>query len=551
MPAPPPAGRSARPRVLNESTSANLPLVPLQTLVVCILTLAQALCEKKYYPYQVQFAYRLIESILLRDGETVTALLARQSGKTDAIASVVAAILVIVPWLAKKYPNDWRLNLTDDDGRDRGYSRGIRIGIYAPRMDQAQIMFERVRLYLATKTARQVLLELRYTIDVSNGNTIKISNGSRSICESASEQSKIEGETHDLLIIEEAQDVSDIKVKKSLHPMVSSRNGTIVKIGTATSQRCDFYDSIKTNERTELAGGKQNHFFYPYTICERYNSLYRVYIEKEKVRIGEDSDEFQMSYGCRWLFERGMFITQEQLFHKDIALCHTDLFSNLYPFGLPTLPQYSIVAGIDWGKMYDSTVLTLMAVDWNEPLESFIFKDAKVGETEVTLYKSHIINWEEWQGDNYEIQFHEICNKLLSLGSHLKRVVMDANTAGQPLFDRMESVFADRGVDMVPFNFHEKQKSDAYKSLYGAFCGKRITFPAAPAVRKFSAYRKFVHQMLELRKTYKKALMSVSHPDEKNAHDDYPDSLVLAHWGTLMPTTDAELTFSDSNFLLR
>ena len=41
---------------------------------------------------------------------------------------------------------------------------------------------------------------------------------------------------------------------------------------------------------------------------------------------------------------------------------------------------------------------------------------------------------------------------------------------------------------------------------------------------------KFRQQMLDLQQEYKGQLLSVHHPDDPNAHDDYPDSWALAEW---------------------
>jgi hypothetical protein len=41
---------------------------------------------------------------------------------------------------------------------------------------------------------------------------------------------------------------------------------------------------------------------------------------------------------------------------------------------------------------------------------------------------------------------------------------------------------------------------------------------------------KFKQQMLDLQQEYKGQLLSVHHPDDPNAHDDYPDSWALAEW---------------------
>lgn len=463
---------------------------------------------------------------------------------TELIGAIVAAILIILPSLARQYPDDWHLNITDENGVYRGFMLGVHIGIYAPRMDQSAIMFERVKHSLETDTAKKVLGELRIALEVSNGNCVRLSNGSSVLCQSASEQSKIEGATHHLLIAEEAQEISDLKMKKSLHPMVSATGGTIVKVGTATTTKCDFYTAIKHNERTQLVTGLRNHFFYPYTVGMQFNSLYKKVVEREKVRLGEASDEFRTSYCGEWIFERGMFATLEQLFNRDIAQ-ENGIWSSRYATGAFDARNHSVVAGIDWGSSSDSTVVTALAVDWTTPLESARGFTLQGGSYSYTYYPKHVIDWLEFVGDNYEIQFWNVINYLKGIKG-LKKVVTDSNTCGKPIYDRLAATLAGSGIDVVEFNFQPKIKSDGYKSLYSDICGRRITFPAGAGHRN-SNYLRFVQQMLDLRKTYKSGLMQVAHPEEKDAHDDYPDSLMMAAWGANDATDGNGVDFSGKN----
>ncbi len=531
------AGKAHQGKVLDQKNHDPAKQLSTADLVTMVVTLAQTLAEKKFYPYQIELAYRLVESVLLHDGDVITALMSRQVGKTETLGSLVAAVAIIFPKLAKDYPDDWKFNITDSQGSYRGYADGVRIGIYAPKLEQANIMFERVKKSLETDTAIQILRELGITLETKNGNTIRLSNGSRIMSETASVQSKIEGETHHLLVCEECQDIDDNKIKKSLHPMVASTMGTIVKIGTATTRKCDFYTSIKINERMAMTvNGKKNHFFYPYTVCQQYNSMYAKYIEKERIRLGETSDEFRTSYCCEWIFERGMFVTDKQLFNVHVV--QTDgIFSLLYPHA--AFPRrlfqegYSLIASIDWGRQHDSTVLTLGAVNWNAPCDSG-YTMGENGEVMYNLYKKHVLNWVEFVGDNYEHQWGEIQLYLDRLPL-LRKIITDSNTCGQPQFDRLAAHYRPRGVDVEEFNFNAHLKSDGYKSFYADICGKRFTFPAADSVRRTIEYTKFVNQMLDLKKEYSENIMKVAHPDEKGAHDDFSDSSMLFCWGANTP----------------
>jgi len=526
-------------KVLNESSHEAGGQIDVRQVVLRVVMLAQALSGKKYYPYQIEFGSRVVEAFLERKSDVVTALISRQSGKTEVLSSVVAALSLIFPVLARKYQSSWHLNLTSEQGVYQGFRDGVKIGIYAPRRHQAETMFNRCKLCFETDAGKKILRELKLNVSENNGTTLRLTNGSRILCESASEQSKIEGETHQLLIAEEAQDINDKKMNKSLSPMLSSTKGTMVMIGTATAKPCAFYYTIKYNERLFYNDGPKNHFFYPHTICESYNSLYRDYVAAEKLKLGEDSDEFRMSYGCEWIFERGMFLTEQQLFHPQVALLGGP-FSSIFRFGLHGQQQYSIVAGLDFGKSHDSTVMTLVAVDWMNPVRTVLGNDV------VTLYEKHVLSWFEWVGDDYETQFWELTSILKKVGS-LKKVVLDSNTAGEPIKDRMTEFFSATDVTVEGFNFAAKKKSDAYKSLFSDFSGKRVTFPASQSARETQQFRKFTSQMLDLRKEYAGGLMKVHHPDEKGAKDDYCDSLMMAVWGANTPSIAGQTESSSFN----
>ena len=44
-------------------------------------------------------------------------------------------------------------------------------------------------------------------------------------------------------------------------------------------------------------------------------------------------------------------------------------------------------------------------------------------------------------------------------------------------------------------------------------------------------FKRFMHQMGDLQKGYSGSNLVVSHPQERGAHDDYPDSWALSVWG--------------------
>ena len=105
-----------------------------------------ALVGHELHPYQLPLARRIIESVIINDGEEVTALAARQSGKSETIANTVASLMVLLPRLARMYP--------DLLGK---FKDGIWIGMFAPVEGQVETLFGRTVNRLTSERALEIL----------------------------------------------------------------------------------------------------------------------------------------------------------------------------------------------------------------------------------------------------------------------------------------------------------------------------------------------------------------------------------------------------------
>ena len=497
-----------------------------QKLVGKLVELAGMVANKKPYQYQKEFLYRFFQAILLRDAVTLTVLISRQAGKTEGVGIYVTVVAIILPFLAVALEEDEYfssfLNRLDEQGNYRGYRNGVRIGIYAPSKDQARITFNRVKTVLSTNACKEILQELGIEIDTWNGDTVLFSNGSSVKAASAAPTAKVEGGTLELLILEEAQDLEDFVIRKSLRPFVASTKGLVIMIGTCGVKVCEFYNKIQSNVGKYLSHRTlPNHFEYDYKICGKYNSFYRDYVEGEKEELGEESDEFQLSYALRWKISREMFVTPELMRNPKIGLL-TGPFSDIQ-----TSSSYAVnvVAGIDFGKVKDSTVVTVAAVDWSRPVFRRLVVTSE-GEKEVTAYNKHIIGWLELTGTDYEKQFPIITAYLKNfLG--LRRIVLDATGVGEALYDRYLTHYADTPeVQVVPFNFAPLRNSEGYKLTQSELVRGRITYPNSAKANQDRRVRKFRKQLLAAVKSFSASgLMCVEAPPKE--HDDYVTSLML------------------------
>ena len=471
-----------------------------------------------FHAYQEQFSKRLIRSVIDDEGSEITALFSRQSGKSETVATTVGGMMIILPKLANMpmFANDKRLSRFKD---------GLWVGIFAPSQRQSQITYNRMKKRLQCKSALAVLEDpdFRYFFSTSNGQTVALSNGSFATSLSASEGSNIEGESFKFIICEECQDISNYKIRKSIHPMGAAYNATIAKIGTATTFKGDFYEAIQRNKR-DYESGKlpiRNHFEYNYEVVMKYNPSYEKYVMKEMYRLGENSDEFQMAYNLKWILERGMFIEIQKFEENNsepLAERVTTDFRNTH------------VAGIDLGGKDDSTVITIVEVDWDNPVISEERQNEETGELETYIaYKTIIKDWLEILGDNYEDQYYEIMDYL----SHYRigRLVIDA-TRESSVADRLR---ANLPYEVESFVFGSKSKSDLYKFVDTEIKSGRAKYPYAKCMRDDKEVKKFLQQLADLQKDYRGSYLVVAHPPEKGAHDDYPDSWALALWATRTP----------------
>ena len=110
----------------------------------------------------------------------------------------------------------------------------------------------------------------------------------------------------------------------------------------------------------------------------------------------------------------------------------------------------------------------------------------------------------------------------------VSRIVIDA-TREASLGQRIQ---ANVKCEVWLFTFSSKSKSDIYKHLQTELNTGRARFPMSQETKCTKEYQKFTQQLADLQKSYSGSYLVVAHPDERGAHDDYPDSWALAVWGT-------------------
>lgn len=480
----------------------------LEDLAEKCLTFVEMFCDTPFYPYQREFSRAIIIDVLDGRGNTLTGLFSRQSGKSETMANTSGALMVLLPMLA---------NIKSDKGYfypqlDK-FRRGLWIGIFTPSDNQSATTYKRLKGKVDSPNTRIFFddpdfappgydqLEFR----ANRNDYFELNNGSHVQMMSANKQANIESKSYQLILLDESQDLDYTVVNKSIMPMATAYNGTSVSTGTPGFVKGFFYETIEFNKNEQtLQGMQQLHFQYDYKTVEKYNPDYKKYIGKQKRKIGEDSDEFRMAFKIEWLLERGMAVPEElfwELTRKDLSI-------------QTSLKGPDLIAGLDFGKGSDSTVLTVGRPLYDERDES--------GRCPV-----EVVAWWEKLGDDYESIFAELKDEVRRYS--IRTMACDATGVGEPLVDRLTWEMQD--ITILPVKFSSQSKDWLYKNFLLMTQEKKVVWPGEANLRKRKYWQMFYHQMTNLRKEYKGQYLACHAPEDvRNSHDDFPDSLALMLW---------------------
>jgi hypothetical protein len=233
-------------------------------------------------PYQAQAGRTVLESVLRRQGLTFTVEIARQGGKNELSAQMELLLLTL-----------------------HMVSGGNLVKASPTFVPQAHISMARLR---------ERLNDAGFTGAWASeaGHIIRLGNA-RAFFFSAEPSANVVGATaHLLLEVDEAQAVDREKFFKEFRPMGASTNVTTVLYGTPWDQHTLLEEMKQENLELEHRDGIRRHFRYDWEEVARHNPLYRLYVEAERARLGEDHPLFRTQYRLLPLAGGGGLFTPAQ-----------------------------------------------------------------------------------------------------------------------------------------------------------------------------------------------------------------------------------------------
>lgn len=386
-------------------------------------TFARKVLGLKPYPYVIEIATAIVDSVFQNKGQTFSVMLARQMGKNEISAIVEAYILA--------HEEDATI-------------------IKAAPTYKPQIAISRLRLLsmLEQSTlAKNVWRSQGYMVGVARRTEdVQKQKGGRIIFLSAGNEARVVGNTAThLLEIDEAQDVGVEKFNTQLRPMVATKNATTVLFGTAWSDNTLLAQVKALNQELEARDGIHRHFEYDWRTLGEINPRYKEFVEKEIDRLGRDHVTIRTQYRLETISGQDLLLSSQREHmlrgKHDWLDGPDDDDTGYFVAGIDVGGEARRKAGVQQASWkHDSTVITI----------------GRVRRDELELPSLQIVHQIEWKGKLYTEQYAqlvELCEQW-----NIRRLVIDSTGLGGGLASFLT---ARLGEDIVTsFHFSRPSKSN-------------------------------------------------------------------------------------------
>ena len=454
---------------------------------------------KPLYPYQLEVAEAILESLQGGHGRILSVMMARQGGKNQ-LSAVLEAYLLATS------------------------STGVIIKAAPTFRPQIRNSHERLLRLLRESTLSERVWSNAATIGLApTGGTEREKQrmgGPRVLFYSASPGSNVVGATADLLLeIDEAQNVEWDKFTRDFRPMAAIKNATTILYGTAWSDSTLLARQRATNLAIQESTGIRTHFEYDWRHVAALNPTYRTFVEREIERLGEEHVLIQTQYYLRSLDGAGYLLNSAQrlLLQGSHAWrdnpCE-DEANAWYVAGLDVggeaRPDPRALASTRTARSgsdrHDSSVLSIARVHFNEfslPCLELVHQQCWTGRTHLEQYTLTLALVEQWD---------------------IRTLVVDATGIGEGLASLLISRLG--GERVRAFHFTRPSKSHLAFQLLELINSKRLTLPTRSSTPT-QIYDECWQQLCQARYRLPTPETLDMYVDPADGHDDYLISLAL------------------------
>jgi len=455
-----------------KASSIKLSLKDALYEVVALRRMVEAQVERPLVEPQLLVSTEIARCALAGGNHEVDMLWCRRFGKTEML--VQTGITLGLYWIHRLCQN-------------------FLIGIVNPARNEQSIMVTKMRLQERleqlepwmnlTLGAHKILGDGRKTPDYilrdSSGAECQI----RAISADVSAHEK--GAGFNLMFLEQVEEMDEQVMKTIIFPMAVGEEleCTQVLAGTPSLE-------IENNYFHEHSRELRYPLLIEHKTAGQFRPSYRAWIEIEKRRLGEDSDEFRTQYGCEWIQVRNRLIGKEAL--DLLAKTHAPQLGN------------ARFAGTDVAKLVDRTICTMYERSGAELI---------------------IIDWLELEGTDYEDQADDIA--AFTDGYNTRLNMVDLRGPGLVLADMLRK----RGKTRVEgFQGTSQSNNELYTIYERELRHQRvryIAFSEGETAIRTRCRNRFIEEHLDVERHFVGNLLKLEAPNRKGMHDDYVSSGAL------------------------
>ena len=467
------------------------------------LSLADFACNvlgRPLYPYQLEIAETILNSVLHGRGQVFTVMMARQSGKNQLSAVLEAFLLayMLEGTIVKAAPT------------------------FSP-----QITHSRLRLLTMLEAPG-----LHERVWQSQGNIVglapegkpalvKSHGGPRVMFFSANPESNVVGATADLLLeIDEAQDVEEEKFDRDFRPMAAVKNATTVLYGTAWSESTLLAHQRAVNLELEQRTGVRRHFEHDWRTLAALNPAYRAFVEQEIARLGEEHIAIQTQYFLHPVSgtDRLLNSMQRTLLRGQHSWCEQPQDDDeWYIAGMDVAGEERALTGKSGEIRYDAVRQAKVRRDSTVITIGRVCASNRLGLPEI-----EIVHQEWWTGKPYLEQYATTVALVEHWG--IRKLVVDATGLGAMLASLLYEKLGDQRV--LPFTFSRPAKTKLAYQLLSLINSHRLRLYAldsAPAAVGEECWK----QICRARYRLPEPDALDFYVDPREGHDDFLMSLAL------------------------
>lgn len=369
------------------------------------------------YPYQIEPARAIINSIKNKLGLTIVIIISRQAGKDELLANLIAYLMLLFAH------------------RDAGIV--VTNPTYKPQtINMIMRLEKRLSSNLLTKTSWDKRSDFMRMIGSCVASFL-----------SADAAANVVGAVASLLLVSnESQDVEPGIYDKRFVPMTASTNATKVVVGTTWTTKTLLAREKQAALELEKQDGIKRVFIYTANDVRKVNKAYGKFVDSEVKKLGRQHPLVKTQYFCEEIDElTGMFnAARRALMIGDRPSQTEPVPGRIYAITIDVGGQDEALLNLDGmgNPGRDYTTLDIVDIDLST-----------LEDLQAPTYR--VVKRNAWQGERHTTIYGKI--KAIAEGWNVQYIVIDSTGVGEGLWSMIAKRFPTKAL---PVKFTQQTKSE-------------------------------------------------------------------------------------------